>query len=244
MVPLGGGRPLPVALTEPRVSPVLWGYVRDAQRGAIDAAPDAVRAEPRRLLPIYERAAAPAGPGAVVQWLVDVNLGLAPPLGEELFRSRAGAVADAVADMPAALFTDQTRREAVCTWEFFPGAAAIEALLGARGRELRAVVDALRRVVSTPPPSPPRQPPTPAWRGSARGWRPTMRRRRSVLHRGPRSPPSASCWRATRRSWPGRTPTRRLKCGWRACGGSSGRPLPRRLRLASPGPEARKIKAK
>ena len=153
-------RALPAGFVPPKLSVALWGLLRDVRQGYRVPVAAALRAEARAVLPAFERAIAPAGVDHVTQWLLDVNMAMGAPIEQDEFEARAPMVADALADLPACAFTVDTRREAALTFEYFPGAAAIGALLGERVRELRGLVEAMRRVIEAPLPDLPRRRPT------------------------------------------------------------------------------------
>ncbi len=149
-------RALPPVFVAPKMSALhdRWVWLMTAG-GLPDVLPDGLREEARVVLPRYEATCASAGAATIGRWLFVVNGALSPPVGEEEFRERADAIAAALEDLPAALFTRATAGEAAAEWKHFPGAAMIVELFHERSVELRTVRASLRSIANAPDPPPP-----------------------------------------------------------------------------------------
>ncbi len=85
-------------------------------------------------------------PDTVRRWLFPLNAAVRNPLSADDFNTRAAAIAVAVSDLPSCVFTAPSQREALATFQFFPSAADVRALLEPLANELRRPFYALRRI--------------------------------------------------------------------------------------------------
>lgn len=97
----------------------------------------------------------PVTPGIVAAWLMPINLAARNPQSTEQFELRARAIAELVADLPAAAFTAEARRK--LGTGFFPSAQdvreAVEPVAG-EWRRKRDALRGLRRAVASKPAAP------------------------------------------------------------------------------------------
>jgi hypothetical protein len=81
------------------------------------------------------------------KWLLELSAGVAnPPSGEKDFELRCTSLSIAISDLPAACFTDNTLKQAMRQFKFFPSAAELFAFAEAIARPMRAEVEAIRRI--------------------------------------------------------------------------------------------------
>lgn len=137
-----------------------------AERGdALPApAPPPLIAEARAAGREYAVACRAADRGQIIEWLGRLNLAVSRPLGEADFAIRAAELVEHLADLPAAVFTRETRAEVARANRFFPGAADLTAVLGPRAAALARTLRGLRRIVGAKAPPPPARPPSVAER--------------------------------------------------------------------------------
>ena len=147
-------------LSAPLIDALCWAEEYNADPATITghALSPAVREEAATVLLWIEGRLRPAGQSRVVTWLGKLNMGLGRPLDPSEFELRSPAVSDAVADLPAAVFTRATVREAARTFEFFPGARALSILLAPHVQKLLRQKRSLERIAGSVSPARPSRP--------------------------------------------------------------------------------------
>ena len=151
---------LPATTLPARIDPVPMSA---ALRWLVESEPAAWRVpssgditEAKRLLDAAERLceppsrADPAWQQAVVAWLGRIAAGVRnPPATRADMMARAAAVMAACADLPRAVWTDDTAAAALALMSWWPAAADVHAFLNDRARVLLLERDGLRRVAGT-----------------------------------------------------------------------------------------------
>ena len=110
----------------------------------------ALREEALALLPLVRRAAARRSEADIRSWLVPINAAVAKPLQPKEFVVRAEAIAEALADLPAACFTKELRGQVLQTAVWWPSGAEIRAKLVGRGSAVLGMLRALENFVLPP----------------------------------------------------------------------------------------------
>ena len=148
---------------QPELSALLSAALRDVLTppaciaGQRVTVPAPVLAEAEAAAAIYARLCAPAEPAALRRWLAPINAAVRNPRGTAAeFDLAVAAIAEACADIPASVLTQRTLREALQSFQFWPAAADVYALLSAHAAPLRATLRALTALQLEPPPPPPR----------------------------------------------------------------------------------------
>lgn len=144
-------RSLPATnIVPPRLSPDLGYAVRRMAEDPAQpplALPPHLRTEALNAADRFANLLVAVEPDTVRRWLLPVNAAVRNPLSADDFNTRAAAIAVAVADLPACVFTAPAQREALATFQFFPSGADVRALLEPQANELRRPLHALRRIV-------------------------------------------------------------------------------------------------
>lgn len=147
---------LPPAL--PRPSPRLSAALRDvldphpAIAGQHVTVPPHTMLEAEAVKAIYERWCSPATPEQWRKWLVPINAAVRNPQSVEGFDAWCALVASACRDIPASVLTAERQRDAVRTFQFFPAAADVDALLRPHAAPLLATRRALAALTAAEPP--------------------------------------------------------------------------------------------
>lgn len=143
-------RSLPATnIVPPRLSPDLGYAVRRMAEDPAQpplALPPHLRTEALNAADRFANLLVAVEPDTVRRWLLPVNAAVRNPLSADDFNTRAAAIAVAVADLPACVFTASAQREALATFQFFPSGADVRALLEPQANELRRPFHALRRI--------------------------------------------------------------------------------------------------
>lgn len=116
-----------------------------------------VQTEARRILTNGREFLDRAGLDLATEWLRSLNFGTAAPLSVPDFDRRAAVVADTIMELPAAVFTAETSREARRVFKFFPsGQEAYDFLmpLGRRWMNLQAGLRSVMGIGSGQKPEP------------------------------------------------------------------------------------------
>jgi len=102
----------------------------------------------------------------VREWLAPVASAVRNPPAADDFEKRAAVIAAVCQDLPAAVFTPQTQREACSKFQFWPSAADVFELLESHAKPMRDTLSALEALanapVQAPEPAEPWHPPTEA----------------------------------------------------------------------------------
>jgi hypothetical protein len=120
------------------------------------------RAEVVRGVEYLERHTGPVTMPQLAAWLAPINAAVRNPQSREDLQLRVAALHELLADLPAGCFTQQARRDLKPEW--FPSAGEIRAVVEPGARQMRATLDALRRLAAPPKPAEPepdRMPRTP-----------------------------------------------------------------------------------
>jgi hypothetical protein len=97
------------------------------------------------------RQSQPVSAEALMRWFAPVNIGVKNPQTKEDFLAKCQAFAVACSEIPARFLTDQTAREAMQKFSFFPSAAEVYALLSAHANPWNLRIYALDEIAKTPP---------------------------------------------------------------------------------------------
>jgi hypothetical protein len=142
----------------PRLSPRLLAAI-DA---VLDPHPDVAgqrvtvpmhtMAEAQNAVRTYERVCQAATLQAFYIWLLPINASVRNPQEREKdFPAKAAVIATACSDIPSVVLTPATQREAMRTFQFFPSAADVYALLRPHAAPLHATRRALATITSDEP---------------------------------------------------------------------------------------------
>ena len=111
--------------------------------------------EAKGLLPLIPAILAPVTVPDMRKWLKMLNGAVRNPQDGDDFDIRLAAIGFAVSQYPRQCFNDDTLREAMRTFAFFPSASDLCKLLDSAATSLQRRVDAIRRTAAYVPPDPP-----------------------------------------------------------------------------------------
>lgn len=115
--------------------------------------------EARAVLATLAPTLAPASVALVRQWLLPIAASVRNPPGPAEAEARFLAVATACEDLPGVVFTKAAQRRGFQTWEFWPSAADVRAVVMECGKDALDRLAGLRRVASFKPRTPPQPDP-------------------------------------------------------------------------------------
>lgn len=112
--------------------------------------PASLQPEARRVADAAAAALQPVAPETLTSWLAVVNAACEYPLSTGEFVARAAAIAEVLANIPAAAFTDDARRNLATSVSRFPSAKQIMDAVKPEAERLTGKLDALRRLAARP----------------------------------------------------------------------------------------------
>lgn len=114
----------------------------------------ALIAEAEAAVPGFFAALKPIDRDALVAWAEPINAAVRNPQGRQDFLIRVSTWAVSLADVPARCFTPEAQREALRTFQFWPSAADVYALLAPQSAMLKAAAQAVRDIANQPQQAP------------------------------------------------------------------------------------------
>lgn len=116
---------------------------------------DEFRDEANRLIPYFETAMRTAiTRDRLAMWFGPIPHAVSNPPPQDDLPGRIKVIAEVVCDLPAAVLTVETRREAMRTWKFWPSAAEVFAFLEDKARALatmKALLESLAMIERAEP---------------------------------------------------------------------------------------------
>lgn len=145
-----------LSIAPPKISPKLDMLVVRVKRSEpLDVPSKAVRAEAEQVSVVLEALCAPVGEEAIKRWLLPLSAGSDMPLTIPVFAMRAKEIAEALAHLPASIFTVATQRLAMTEFAYFPGVKSLNDFLMPLCRDYVRDRDAIRKILAIPVPPPP-----------------------------------------------------------------------------------------
>jgi len=150
----------PLLPREPKLSPTMRGALDHIAELAYDAKvtvrSESDRADAAGLIPEYERLCAPAQRVTIETWLGLLVYAVRNPPEEGQFEGRLRGVIDCLSDLPLGAWSDDTAREAMQTFKFWPAVADVDDLLRPTAEHLHRTLRSLRRMATAEMFVPPR----------------------------------------------------------------------------------------